>query len=152
MTLSAAMSVAPQESAPQPPRPVRLRRLVDRGLRSAGGLVAVVGGAVTAVLELLLAPLRIGGYPIGVAVLVAVAANIALSWFAIETVGRRWAVALPALPWVVIMVAAADRTAEGDVLLVGNWVGLTLVVAGAMTFAVVAFRSIVAPPPGPGRY
>ncbi|WP_341721404.1 hypothetical protein QQG74_27155 [Micromonospora sp. FIMYZ51] len=146
------MSVAPQEPVQQPPRPTRLRRSVDLGLRVTGGLIAVVAGAVTAVLELLLAPLRIGGYPIGVAVLVAVLANLALSWFAIEAVGRRWAVALPALPWVVIMVAAADRTAEGDVLLVGNWVGLTLVVAGAMTFAVVAFRSIVAAPPGPGRY
>ncbi|WP_204033638.1 hypothetical protein [Micromonospora qiuiae] len=146
------MPVAPQEQAQQPPRPARLRRWVDLGLRTAGGLVAVVAAAVTAVLELLLAPLRIGGYLTGVAVLVAVVANIALSWFAVEAVGRRWAVALPALPWVVIMVVAADRTAEGDVLLVGNWVGLTLVVAGAMTFAVVAFRSIVAPPPGPGRY
>ncbi|MDG4793858.1 hypothetical protein [Micromonospora sp. WMMD1082] len=142
------MSVAPQEQ--EPPRPSRLRRPVDIGLRAAGGAVAVVAAVATAVLELLLAPLRIGGHLVGVAVLVAVVANIALSWFVVETVGRRWAVALPALPWVVIMVAAADRTSEGDVLLVGNWVGLILVVAGAMTFAVMAFRSILAP--APGRY
>ncbi|BCJ60372.1 hypothetical protein [Micromonospora endophytica] len=147
------MSVAPEQQEPQPSRPARSWRAVDLGLRMVGGLIAVVAGAVTAVLELLLAPLRVGGYPIGAAVLVAVLANAALSWFAVEAVGRRWAVALPAVPWVVIMVAAADRTAEGDVLLIGNWVGLTLVVAGAMTFAVVAFRSIVAPPsPGTGRY
>ncbi|PZG14620.1 hypothetical protein C1I95_21315 [Micromonospora craterilacus] len=145
------MSVAPQEQ--DPPPPVRAwRRPVDVGLRVVGGLVAFVAGAATAVLELLLAPLRFGGYLVGAAVLVAVVANIALSWFAVEAVGRRWAVALPAVPWVVIMVAAADRTTEGDVLLVGNWVGLTLVVAGAMTFAVMAFRSIVALPPAPGRY
>ncbi|MEV6816215.1 hypothetical protein [Micromonospora sp. NPDC051296] len=145
------MSVAPQEQDPPPPARA-WRRPVDVGLRVAGGLVAFVAGAATAVLELLLAPLRLGGYLVGAAVLVAVVANIALSWFAIEAVGRRWAVALPALPWVVIMVAAADRTTEGDVLLVGNWVGLTLVVAGAMTFAVMAFRSIVALPSVPGRY
>ncbi|RIV33180.1 hypothetical protein D2L64_24260 [Micromonospora radicis] len=145
------MSVAPPEQTPQPPRPSPVRRILDAALRVAGGLIAVVAGTVTAVLELLLAPLRIGGYPIGVAVLVAVVANAALSWFAIETVGSRWAVALPALPWVVIMVAAADRTSEGDVLLIGNWVGFVLVVVGAMTFAVMAFRSILAAQP-PRRY
>ncbi|MGC5049904.1 hypothetical protein ACLQ2S_00385 [Micromonospora sp. DT48] len=140
------MSVAPQEQ--QPPRPSRWwRRPVDVGLRTAGGLFAVVAAVLSAVLELLLAPLRVGGYLIGVAVLVAVATNIVLSWFAVETVGRRWAVVLPAVPWVVIMVIAADRTNEGDVLLVGNWVGLTLVVGGAMTFTVMAFRSILAPAP-----
>ncbi|MEV2238516.1 hypothetical protein [Micromonospora sp. NPDC049891] len=145
------MSVAPQEQ--QPPRSSRRwRRPVDIGLRVGGGVLAVVAATLTAVLELLLAPLRVGGHLIGVAVLVAVAANIALSWFAVETVGRRWAVALPALPWVAIMVIAADRTSEGDVLLVGNWVGLTLVVGGAMTFAVMAFRSILASAPASGRY
>ncbi|QOC95157.1 hypothetical protein [Micromonospora craniellae] len=145
------MSVAPPEH--QSPPPARAwRRPVDIGLRALGGLVALVAGAVTAVLELLLAPLRVGGYLVGVAVLVAVLANIVLSWFAMETVGSRWAVVLPALPWVVIMVAAADRTTEGDVLLIGNWVGLLVVVAGSMTFAVMAFRSILAPNPPSRRY
>ncbi|WP_204001428.1 hypothetical protein [Micromonospora lutea] len=145
------MSVAPQEQeTPRPSR--RWRRPLDVGLRLAGGVLSVLAATLTAVLELLLAPLRVGGYLIGVAVLVAVVANIALSWFAVEAVGRRWAVALPALPWVAIMVVAADRTSEGDVLLVGNWVGLTLVVGGAMTFAVMAFRSVLAPAPAPRRY
>ncbi|GAB3858560.1 hypothetical protein GCM10029963_58440 [Micromonospora andamanensis] len=151
MTLPAAMSVAPQEQ--EPPRPIRRwRRPLDIGLRATGGVFAVLAATLSAVLELLLAPLRVGGHLIGVTVLVAVAVNIALSWFAVEAVGRRWAVALPALPWVAIMVIAADRTTEGDVLLVGNWVGLTLVVGGAMTFTVMAFRSILAPAPAPGRY
>ncbi|AEB47144.1 hypothetical protein VAB18032_00300 [Micromonospora maris AB-18-032] len=151
MTSPAAMSVAPQEQLPQPPRSARVSRFLDVGLRVAGGVVVVVAGAVTAVLELLLAPLRIGGHLVGLAALVAVVVNVALSWFAIEAVGRRWAVALPAVPWVVIMVAAADRTNEGDVLLIGNWVGLILVVAGVMAFAVMAFRAIVAGPTASGR-
>ncbi len=151
MTSPAAMSVAPQEQLPPPPRSARVSRFLDVGLRVAGGVVVVVAGAVTAVLELLLAPLRIGGYLVGLAALVAVVVNVTLSWFAIEAVGRRWAVALPAVPWVVIMVAAADRTNEGDVLLIGNWVGLILVVAGVMAFAVMAFRSIVAGPVASGR-
>ncbi|MGC4787473.1 hypothetical protein ACLQ22_06465 [Micromonospora sp. DT178] len=141
------MSAAPQETAPPPPSG-RSRRLLDLALRVAGGLVAVLGGILTAVLELLLATLRVGGQLIGVSVLVAIGANIALSWFAHEAVGRRWAVALPAAPWFVLMAVAAVRTAEGDLLVTGdNWVGLAMIVAGAMTFAVMGFRQILAPPP-----
>ncbi|MEV4463203.1 hypothetical protein AB0J51_06230 [Micromonospora echinofusca] len=142
------MSAAPEESAPPPTG--RSRRLLDLALRVAGGLVAVLGGTLTAVLELLLATLRVGGQLIGVSVLVAIGANIALSWFAHEAVGRRWAVALPATPWFVLMAVAAVRTAEGDLLVSGdNWVGLAMIVAGAMTFAVMGFRQILAPPPVP---
>ena len=46
-------------------------------------------------------------------VLLAVGANIALSWFADDVVGRRWAVALPAVPWFVLMAVAAVRTSRG---------------------------------------
>ena len=82
--------------------------------------------------------------------MLAVGANIALSWFAYEAVGRSWAVALPAMPWFVLMAVAAVRTAEGDLLLAGdNWVGLAMIVAGAMTFAVMGFRQILAPPRRP---
>ncbi|WP_091107956.1 hypothetical protein [Micromonospora citrea] len=140
------MSVVPEEIAPPPPG--RPRPMLDLALRVAGGLVAVVGGVLTAVLELLLATLRVGGHLVGVSVLLAVVANVALSWFAHEAVGRRWAVALPALPWFVLMAVAAVRTAEGDLLVAGdNWVGLAMIVAGAMTFAVMGFRQVLAPPP-----
>jgi len=142
----ASMSAAPEETAPQPPG--QSRRLLDLALRVAGGLVAVLAGTLTAVLELLLATLRVGGQLIGVSALIAIGANIALSWFAHEAVGRRWAVALPATPWFVLMAVAAVRTAEGDLLVAGdNWVGLAMIVAGAMTFAVMGFRQILAPPP-----
>ncbi len=139
------VSVVPDESAPPPARGDV--RLVSRALRFTGGVLAVAGGALSAVLELLLAPLRVGGHLIGVAVLVAVGLNVGLSWFALATVGRRWAVALPAVPWFFLVAVAGIRTSEGDVLLAGTWVDLLLVVAGAMTFAVLGFRQILAAPP-----
>ncbi|MGS2613507.1 hypothetical protein ACVCAH_03075 [Micromonospora sp. LZ34] len=143
------MSVVPDETTPPPPG--RSHRLLDLALRLAGGLVAVLGAVATAVLELLFATVRVGGQLIGVSVLVAIGANVALSWFVHAAVGRRWAVALPAVPWFVLMAVAAVRTAEGDLLLAGdNWVGLAMIVAGAMTFAVMGFRQILAPPPGRG--
>ncbi|MEV1014185.1 hypothetical protein AB0I89_15150 [Micromonospora sp. NPDC049801] len=139
------MSVVNDEDAPPPAGPPP--RLLDLGLRVAGAIVVVVAGVVTGVLELLLATVRVGGQLIGFSALLAVGANILLSWFAHETVGRRWAVALPAVPWFALMAVAAIRTTEGDLLLAGdNWVGLAMIVAGAMTFAVMGFRQVLAPP------
>ncbi|WP_091350374.1 hypothetical protein [Micromonospora rhizosphaerae] len=141
------MSVVPEEETAPPSR--RPGPALDLALRVAGGVIAVVGGALSGVLELLLATVRVGGQLIGVSVLVAIGAGIALSWFAREAVGRRWAVVLPALPWFVLMAVASVRTSEGDLLISGdNWVGLAMIVAGAMTFAVMGFRQILAPPTG----
>ncbi|MFC8846913.1 MULTISPECIES: hypothetical protein [unclassified Micromonospora] len=141
------MSVVPPQ-APAPPPPGRSLRLLDLALRVAGGVVAVVGAVATALLELLLSTVRVSGTLVGASVPVAVLANVALSWFAHAAVGRRWAVVLPATPWFVLMGAAAVRTSEGDLLLAGdNWVGLAMIVAGAMTFAVMGFRQVLAPPP-----
>ncbi|MET7667073.1 hypothetical protein [Micromonospora luteifusca] len=139
------MTVLDDQDAPPPAGPPP--RLLDVGLRLAGAIVVVVAGVLTGVLELLLATVRVGGQLIGVSALLAVGANIALSWFAYEVVGRRWAVALPAVPWFALMAVAAVRTSEGDLLLAGdNWVGLAMIVAGAMTFAVMGFRQILAQP------
>ena len=160
MTLPAApMSVVPE---PQPAAPARPSRAVDVALRVVGGVVAVVAGVLAAVLDLLLATwaweivkgrpdtaakvltgssLALGGIAAAVALIVAV------SWFAHAAVGTRWAVVLPALPWFVLIVAGGFRTTEGDLLLGGdNLLGLGLIVAGAMTFAVAGFRQMVAPP------
>ncbi|MEV4658383.1 hypothetical protein [Micromonospora sp. NPDC049301] len=143
------MPVLEGEDAPPPAGPPP--RLLDLSLRLAGAIVVVVAGVLTGVLELLLSTVRVGGQLIGVSALLAVGANIALSWFAHEAVGRRWAVALPAVPWFALMAVAAVRTSEGDLLLAGdNWVGLAMIVAGAMTFAVMGFRQILAPPPALG--
>ncbi|MBM0204283.1 hypothetical protein JNW90_15080 [Micromonospora sp. STR1s_5] len=140
------MTVVEDQEAPPPAGPPS--RLLDLGVRVVGAIVVVLAGVLTGVLELLLAMVRVGGQLVGVSVLLAIGANIVLSWFAHEAVGRRWAVALPAVPWFALMAVAAIRTNEGDLLLAGdNWVGLAMIVAGAMTFAVMGFRQILAPQP-----
>ncbi|TDC72587.1 hypothetical protein E1193_27420 [Micromonospora sp. KC606] len=141
------MPLVEEETAPPPSSTAH--RLLDLGLRAAGGIVSVSGGMLAAVLGLVLAPVRVDGRLIGVAVPVTIAAAIVLSWFAYATVGRKWALALPALPWFALTAVAAVRTAEGDLLLTGdNWVGLATIATGAMTFAVMAFRRILSPPQG----
>lgn len=156
------MSVAPEQ---QPATaPTRSGRAVDVVLRIAGGVVVAWAGVLVAVLELLVAtwswelvqgrsgtakvlvgvPAAVGGIA-GVVVL-----TVLVGWFAHAAVGTRWAAALAALPWFVVIVAGGFRTTEGDLALTGdNVLGLGLIVAGAVTFAVLGFRQLVVPPPLP---
>ena len=165
MTLPGPAMSAPSQPPPEPPsEPLSsepppagvsaLRAAVDLALRIVGGVVAVVGAVVTAVLELILSTLRVGGVLVGVSALLAVVANVALGWFAPRAVGSRWALLLPAVVWFGLMVTAAGGTAEGDILLANNnWVGLAMIFAGSLTFAVMGFRLVMAPrspdPPPP---
>lgn len=120
--------------------------VLDTALRVVGGLIALVGAVLSAVLELILSTARVGGQLIGVSVPLAVVANVGLAWFAHRAVGKAWAMAIPAVVWFGLMVVAAGGTAEGDILLAGNnWVGLAMIVAGSMAFAVMGFRLILDP-------
>ena len=88
--------------------------------------------------------LRINTVRVPVSPLIAVAANLALSWFAFRATGKRWAVVLPAVVWVGLMVAAGRRTTEGDMLLTAdNWVGQLTIFAGAVASGVGAYLLIV---------
>ncbi|MBO4206087.1 hypothetical protein [Micromonospora echinofusca] len=140
-------AVVPAQGPPaEPTPPAPWLRTADLVLRAVAGVLAVAGALLTGLVELMLAGVRVGGHLVGVAVPVVVVANVALSWFAHRAVGAGWAVALPAVPWFGLMVVAAVRTDEGDLLLAGdNWVGLAMIVAGAMTFAVMTFRLVLAP-------
>lgn len=162
MSLSSPSMPVPASPAGASPEPRSgMLAAVDVALRVAGGTLAVVGAVVTATWELLLTTARVGDDEglgvvrmvawyglLALPVLVAVAANLALSWFAYRTVGRKWAVALPALVWFTLMVVASGRTAEGDILLTGdNWRGIAMILAGSMSFAIMGFRLILAPRP-----
>jgi hypothetical protein len=129
--------------------------------------VSVVFGFVSAVLELLLSTLRAGdfvsiwrGDPIGsgsgplipLAVVLAVAGNLGIAWFAVATTGRRWALGPPWALWTIVMlIAAGVRTHEGDYLLSGtNYVALAMILIGSLTFAIYTYRLILKRiPPAP---
>jgi hypothetical protein len=129
-------------------------------VRAGGVVVSVVFAFVSAIFELLLSTLRAGdfvsvwkGNPIGsghgplipLAVVLAVAGNIGLAWFAVGTTGRRWALGPPWALWTVVMlIAAGVRTHEGDYLLSGtNYVALAMILIGSLTFAIYAYRMIL---------
>lgn len=131
--------------ASRPTVPPDADRAASEFIGVAGGFVAVVAAAVTALAEIMLAPLRVGGVLIGASVLVAVAVNLMLVWFTHYVTGSRWALLLPALAWFAVMLTAAGRTTEGDFLLVTNWVGAAMVIAGSVAFGLGAYRLIVPP-------
>jgi hypothetical protein len=124
------------------------RAALDRIIRIAGLVIAIVAAILSGVLELFLTPLRVGGFLIGVAVPAAVVVNVAIAWFAVTTTGRRWALGPPWAIWTLMMLAAAGvRTTEGDYLLSGdNWVALVMILVGSLTFAVCAYRMILGGP------
>ncbi|WP_197675735.1 hypothetical protein [Micromonospora auratinigra] len=153
--------MAPEQEPGAPP--ARPRRGPDLALRIVGAVVAVWTGVLAAGLELIFAtgawelvkgrPEGVSRTVVGIAVGLggvagAIALTVLLGWFAHAAVGTRWAAALPALPWFVVVVAGGFRTTEGDLALTGdNVLGLGLIVAGAVTFAVLGFRQLVVPPP-----
>jgi hypothetical protein len=143
MTLEAPVT-APPGDQPDRPRP-GFEALVKAG----GVVVSIIATVLSAALELLMTPLRIGGTPIGVAVLVAIVANWAIAWFATAVAGRRWAIGPPWAVWTLIMFfGAGTSTPEGDYLVSGNdWVALVMILVGSLTFAVYAYRAILK---GPG--
>jgi hypothetical protein len=145
MTLEAPPVASPTD--PEPPGPPS--RALRVAIRSAGVVFSVLAAVLTAVLEIFLSPLRLGGVPIGVAVVLAVVANWAILWFAEATVGRRWAVAPPWAVWTLIMFfAAGTRTTEGDYLISGDdWVALVMILLGSLTFAFYTYRMILRRPP-----
>jgi hypothetical protein len=139
---------ASEESKTSPERPRD-----DLLLRVAGLVVAVLAAAVSALIEVFMVPLRVGGVLIGLSLVLAVVGNVTLVWFTYRVTGWPWAVALPALAWFAVFLPASDRTTEGDLLLTGdNWVGITTILCGSIAFAIGAGRLILLRrPPGMGR-
>ncbi|MFJ8580105.1 hypothetical protein [Micromonospora sp. NPDC093277] len=153
------MSVAPESPPPEPPA---RSGPADAALRIGGVVVAVWTGLLAAVLELIFATWAwdvVKGRPGGVSktvigILLAVGGiaavvvlTVLVAWFARAAVGTRWAVVLPALPWFVVIAAGSVRTTEGDLVLTGdNLLGLGVILAGALTFAVLGFRQVLLRP------
>jgi hypothetical protein len=141
------------DSAPPaaPPAPERKResRALDRTIRIAGVVVAVLAAILSGVLELFYTTVRVAGVPIGVSILMAVAGNVAIAWFAVTTAARRWALGPPWVVWTVMMLFASGfRTREGDYLVSGDdWVALVMILAGSLAFAGYAYRMILRRPP-----
>jgi hypothetical protein len=114
-------------------------------------LVSAVA-AFAAAFEVLLVPLYAGRVLVPVAVLLAIAGNLALPRMARTLVGSTWAAAAPVVVWLVVTVALGFTSRpEGDVLLPGGgyvqWVGFGVFLGGLA--AGLASIILTLPPPRP---
>lgn len=109
------------------------------GLRLLGGaLLAVVVAGWLAVVEVFWLPWRVGGVPMPVSVLAAVAGNLLLVGAARRLSGSRVVAVLPAVVWLVVAVGGAMRRPEGDLLITGGDGATQAVNLGFLLLGVVA--------------
>jgi len=118
---------------------------VGRLLAIAGAIVATGLGAMLGLVEAFLTPLRLPHSTyLPVALVLAIIGNPALSWFAAEVTGKRFAAILPAGAWCAVWFIAATKTREGDLIITGNnWVGLVTLLAGPIAFALGIFVPVM---------
>ena len=137
----------PPEPPAQEPRPSRDRGAVAMLLTTAGVLLAVLMSGLSAVLELLLISVRVGGHLIGVSAVLALVANLFIGRFAHRATRHRWPVIIAAVVWLLIVLLAAGRTTEGDYLITSNnWVGWAMIGLGSLAWTVVGIRLVSSPP------
>jgi hypothetical protein len=120
---------------------------VDAALRGAGAAVAAWGAVILAVYGVFITPLRVGTVLVPVALAFAVVGNLTLIWFAQQVTRNRWLALMPGGIWLIITIAASDRTTEGDLVLYqSNWVATAYLFAGAATITVAGYRIVTRRP------
>jgi hypothetical protein len=141
-----AGAVARSETAPEHKSAPRWHppSWLDTAVRLLGFMIALLLAALSAAFEAFLTPLYWGSTRFPVSLVAAMVGNFALVYFTYVVTGRRLAAVGPALVWVVVLVAAASRTGEGDLVLTdSNWVGIATMLAGSIAFAVAGYRLVL---------
>ncbi|TYP86787.1 hypothetical protein [Blastococcus xanthinilyticus] len=119
------------------------------------GIAAVAVAAWLAVVEVLWLPLRVAGVPVPVSVVAAVVGNVLLVAAALRLSGSRAVAVLPAVTWLVVVLAAMVRRPEGDLLVVaGAGVGIVntvFLLLGVLAAAVSVGQALGSPQPGAAR-
>lgn len=109
-----------------------------------GYLVFALAGMLTAAIEVLLVPSRLGVTLVPIAPMLAVLSNVALPAIARGLTDTRLSAAPPVVGWVVTAVLLASSTPEGDVLLPAggeSYISYSLLVLGLLTGIVMVLIS-----------
>jgi hypothetical protein len=120
-----------------------------------GVVFVALSGALAALLEALLVPYYVGSTIVPIAVLLAIASNIALPRLARNLIPTTWAMAAPFVAWLIVMIGfGVIARPEGDVILPGGggglqWVTYGVLLGGALV-GTVNLVVLATPSPRPG--
>ena len=131
-------STAPPAVTPAP------RPRFPPALLAVGYLVFTVAGVLTAIIEVLLVPTRIGTVLIPVAPVLAIVSNVALPAISRGLTDSMLSCAPPVIGWVLAAFVLASARPEGDVLLPAGdttWVSYGLLLCGAIAGLVTISRA-----------
>jgi hypothetical protein len=102
-----------------------------------GLLLYAAAGALTALVEILLVPLRMGSTLVPLAVVLAVAGNIVIPWLSSQLTSAAFGAAPPVVAWILTAFLLSTSRPEGDVLLPGGssvqWVSYGVLFGGLFT-------------------
>lgn len=115
---------------------------MDHLLRIAGTVVGLAFAFTLAVTDAILGNWLIGGHRTPVGPLVAVLGNIGLVWFTYAVTRHKLLAAVPGLVWFITTMVLSQPRREGDLILLGNWVGVTTLLLGSVTWGVAAYKLI----------
>lgn len=128
-------------------RTVRLLGLADVGLKVVAGVIVTLLAVVFALLTAFLVPFRIGGVPVPLSFVAALVGNVLLIRYARYATDSRLSIIGPVVAWLAVMLVFGSRTAEGDLVLTGDWRGLGTLFVGAVAFAIAGFLAVAPTPP-----
>ncbi|MCW2580769.1 MAG: conserved rane protein of unknown function, partial [Blastococcus sp.] len=95
-------------------------RAVRAGALVGWALAAVLAAAWLALVEVFWLPLRVAGFLLPLSIPAAVVGNLMLTGLYLRASGSRLVAALPAVTWLVVVVAAMGRRPEGDLVITGG--------------------------------
>jgi hypothetical protein len=118
----------------------------DTATRVGWGVAVVAVAVWLALVEVFWLPLRVGGILLPLSVPAAVIGNLLLVGTAMKLTRWRLVAVLPAVVWLVVVVAGMVRRPEGDLVISGRGalgsVGLAFLLLGALAAAVAVGRAL----------
>lgn len=114
--------------------------MIAWAVRVGGAVVAIWGGLLLAIYGAFLTPVRVGTVLVPVSVVLAIAGNAVLAWFAYHTTNSRVVGVLPGVVWVIVSFVWSTPTREGDLVLVNTWVSTLYLFLGVAPTVVFAYR------------
>ncbi len=113
--------------------------------RTAGGVIVALGAGAVALIECFLVNLRAGTTPVPISLVLAVVVNLLAPWPMVRVTGSRPAGFVPVLLWLVVALLFSSRGPGGDVVVPGNWQGISFLFVGA---GAAVIGVVIAMPPG----